>query len=66
VTITIEKIYDELKGIKREIHYIRTHMIDSDTVLTPQEEVELNESLKDLERNNTSSLEDIKRDREDV
>ena len=60
------QIIQELKEIKKEIHFIKEHMVDVDTILTPKEEVELNESLKELKEGKTFSLDTIKKDRKDA
>jgi DNA-binding LytR/AlgR family response regulator len=64
--ISMEKLYNELLALRNEIHYIKTHMVDVDTTLTADEELELDESLKELEEGKTFSLEDIERDRENA
>jgi uncharacterized membrane protein YgcG len=65
-TVNMEKIYSELLALKSEVHYIKTHMIDADTILTEEESLELSESLKELEEGKASSLEDIKKDKENA
>ena len=60
------QIIQELKGIKKELRFIKEHMVDVDTILTPEEEVELDESLKELKEGKTFSLDDIKKDRENA
>ena len=52
--MTKGQIIQELKDIKREFHFIKEHMVDVDTILTPEEEVELDESLKELKEGKTS------------
>jgi hypothetical protein len=65
-TVNMEKMYNELLALKSEVHYIKTHMVDADTILTEEENVELDESLKEFEEGKASSLEDIKKDRENA
>jgi len=65
-TINMNKIYETLVELKREVNFIKNHMVDVDTILTPEENIELNESLKELEEGKTFSFEDIKKDRKDV
>ena len=65
-TISTNKIYETLIELKREVDFIKNHMIDVDVMLTPEENAELNESLKELEEGKTFSLEDIKKDRENA
>ena len=63
-TINMNKIYETLVELKREVDFIKNHMVDVDVVLTPEENIELDESLKELEEGKTFSFEDIKKDRE--
>jgi len=60
------QIMQELKEIKMDLNFIKKHMVDVDTILTPEEEVELNESLRELEKGKTFSFDTIKKDRKDV
>ena len=60
------QIMQELKVIKRDLDYIKEHMVDADSILTPEEEVELDESLKELEEGKTFSFDTIKKDRENA
>ena len=62
--VTLDKVYKQLLVLQREVEYIKG--IVEDTILTPEEEIELNESLKELEQGNTFSLEDIKKDRKNA
>lgn len=36
-TITIDKLYDELKSLKRDVTFIKKHMFDPDTIMTTEE-----------------------------
>ena len=65
-TVNMNKIYETLIELKREVNFIKNHMVDVDVILTPEENIELDESLKELEEGKTFSLEDIKKDREDA
>ena len=65
-TINMNKIYETLIELRREVNFIKNHMIDVDTILTAEENIELDESLKELEEGKTFSLEDIKKDRENA
>ena len=64
--ININKIYETLIELKREVDFIKNHMVDVDTILTPEENIELDESLKELEEGKTFSFEDIKKDRQNA
>ena len=59
----IEKeIWEELKVIRRELGYIKEHMVDVDTVLTPEEERILDESLREFEEGAATKLEDFEKE----
>jgi len=62
-----KQILLKLDEIKSELDYIKEHMVDIDTILTPEEEERLDESLRDLKEGKTTSLEDFEREiRENV
>jgi uncharacterized membrane protein YgcG len=65
-TVNMNKIYETLVALKREVDFIKNHMVDVDSILTSEENTELDESLKELEEGKTFSLEDIKKDRENA
>ena len=51
----------ELKAIRKELEYIKEHMVDVDMILTPEEEKRLEESLKAHREGKTVKLEDFER-----
>ena len=51
-----KQIMDELKSIKEELHYIKIHMVDADTILTAEEKTLLNESIKNKRAGKLTSL----------
>ncbi len=57
-----KQVLEELKEIKKDIHFIKEHMNDIDSILTPEEEERLNESLEDLKEGRTTSLDDFDRE----
>jgi len=65
-TINMNKVYETLVALKREVDCIKEHMVDVDSILTQRENTDLDESLKELEEGKTFSLEDIKKDRENA
>jgi len=65
-TVDLEMVYKQLLALRREVDYIKEHMVDTDVTLTPEEKAELDESLEELEEGKTFSLEDIKKDRENA
>ena len=54
-----KQILEELKEIKKDVHYIKEHMADPDSILTPEEEERLDESLRDLKEGKTTSLDEF-------
>ena len=59
----IEKeIWEELKVIRRELGYIKEHMVDVDTVLTQEEERIVDESLREFEEGEATKLEDFEKE----
>lgn len=61
-----KQIMEELKEIKSELNFIKEHMVDVDTVLTPEENIEIDESLKELKEGKTFSLDIIRKDRKNA
>ncbi|MCK4433174.1 MAG: hypothetical protein KAV48_04495 [Methanomicrobia archaeon] len=57
-------ILDEIKEIKKELAYIKEHMIDVDSILTDREVILLKEAEKEFEDGETIKLEDLKRELE--
>jgi len=55
-------IIKELREIKKELRYIRDHMIDIDSILTTEEEYLLNIAKNEYNKGKTIRLEDAKRD----
>jgi len=56
----VKQILDELKSIKEELHYIKVHMVDADTILTAEERKLLDESIKNEKAGKLTSLEELK------
>jgi len=48
--ISSEEIVNELKVIRSDLDYIKEHMVDVDTILTPEEEARLEETLKEYKK----------------
>ncbi|MGB2843153.1 MAG: hypothetical protein WBC40_11885 [Halobacteriota archaeon] len=57
-----KKIWEELKAIRRELEYIKEHMVDVDTVLIQEEEKILDESLREFEAGEATKLEDFEKE----
>jgi hypothetical protein len=61
-TITIEKIYQELKTLKNDITFIKNHMFDPDTIMTTEESKRFEESMKELKEGKTTPLSALKKE----
>ena len=56
-----KEIIEELKMIRRDLEYIKKHMIDVDTILTIDEERRLEESIEEYKEGKTIKLEDFEK-----
>ena len=57
------ELIKEMKSIKDDLECIKLRMVDTDTILTSEEEGILKEGLEEFETEKTISLSDLKRDR---
>lgn len=60
-TITIQKVYKELEDLKRRFARLE-HMIDPDTIMTPQESDRHEQAMNELRERKTTSLEDLEKE----
>lgn len=60
--ITEEELFKELKAIRKDLAYIKEHMVDINIILTPEEEEILEEGIKEFEEGKAIKLEDLERD----
>ena len=51
-----QQILNELRTIKIDIELIKQNVVDMDTILTPKEEIRLNESLEEFKQGKTTPL----------
>jgi len=58
----LKQVIQRLDTIKSELDYIKEHMVDVDTILTPDEEARLDESLMDFKQGKTTPLEDFEQE----
>jgi len=56
------ELMQELKLIREELQYIKEHMVDTDMILTPDEEELLEESMREYRDGKTTKLSDLKRE----
>ena len=57
------EVLKELRLIRRDLNYIRSHMVDQDMILSPEEKVLLDESRRELRAGQTRSLDEVLRAR---
>jgi len=62
----IKQVMEKLDTIKLELDFIKKHMVDVDTILTLREEERLEESLEDLKKGRTISLEEFQKEMKNV
>lgn len=58
--VTMNMVYEELKDMKKELAYIKDHMVDVDMFLTPEEEDKLEEALEEHKKGKTTSLDKLR------
>lgn len=61
-SVTLERVYDELIGLKNEITFIKKHMFDPDTIMTTEESRRFEQSIQDLKEGKTTSLSGMKKE----
>lgn len=59
---TIQRIYDELKELRKEVVFIKKHMFDPDTIMTTEESRRFEQSMKELKEGKTTPLSEIKKE----
>lgn len=57
-----KKVIEELRAIRKDIEFIKKHMIDIDMILTRKEEKILEESIREYEKGKTTKLEDLEKE----
>lgn len=60
--INVERIFKELLAIRSEMHFIKTHMFDPDTIMTTEEEERYDRAMKELQEGKTTSLKDLEKE----
>ena len=58
-TVNVQQMTEELKAIRADLDYIKEHMIDVDTILTPEEKDRLDEAIEEYNSGKAVSLEDF-------
>ncbi|MEK6936844.1 MAG: hypothetical protein AABW58_02115 [Nanoarchaeota archaeon] len=57
-----KQVLEELKEIKKDIHFIKEHMTDPDTIMTTEEAERFEESMKELKEGKTTPLSELKKE----
>ncbi len=52
----------ELKAIRIDLDYIKTHMVNVDTILTPVEKARLDRAIEECKSGKAISLEDFEKE----
>ena len=60
------ELIKEMKSIKDDLECIKLRMVDTDTILTLEDEGIWKEGLEEFEAEKTISLSDLKRDRGEI
>lgn len=58
----VAMILKELKEIRKELEYIKSHMLDVDCILTTEEVAILKEAQKEFKEGNAIKFDDLKRE----
>ena len=61
-TVNVQQMTEELKAIRADLDYIKEHMVDVDTILTPEEEERLDEAIEEYKSGKAVSLEDFEKE----
>lgn len=61
-TTTIQKIYDELKVLKKDVTFIKKHMFDPDRIMTKEESKRFEESMKEFKEGKSTPLSEVKKE----
>ena len=60
-TVTLETINKNLMSVKKDIHEIKEHMVDVDTILTEEERRLVDESIEDEKKGRLISFDVVKK-----
>ena len=61
-TVGVKQMTEELKAIRTDLDFIKEHMVDVDTILTPEEEERLDEAIEEHKSGKAVSLEDFEKE----
>ncbi len=61
-TINMEKMYKEILALKKELQTIKSYMINTEFIMTPEEEIQLKETLEKHKEGETKRYEDLRKE----
>ena len=61
-TATIQNVYDEVKSLKKELVFIKEHMVDQDIIIGFDEERRFKRAMKELKEGKTKNLVQVKKE----
>ncbi len=60
--VTVKTLHNEVVELKKEVEYIKNHMLDPDMVMTPEENERFEQSMQDLADGKAVPLDQVKRE----
>ena len=60
MAVSIQTVHKEILDLKKDIDFIKKHIIDPDTIMTVSEAKRFEQSMKELENGKTTSLSKLK------
>jgi hypothetical protein len=61
-TVNLEKMYREILALKREVEFIKHHMIDNDALMTDEEAVHHERAVAEHKAGKTTKLSTLKKE----
>ncbi len=56
------QVTEELKAIRKDLDFIKSHMFDPDTIMTTEEERRFKQALQELKEGKTTPLSKLKKE----
>ncbi len=60
--VSVEKLFKEIKDIKEDVSFIKTHMFHSDAIMTPEEGNRFDQAMKNFREGKTTPIAALKKD----
>lgn len=61
-TVSAQQITEELKAIREDLEFIKTHMFDPDTIMTIEEGRRFEQAMQELREGKTTPLSELKKE----